>query len=265
LIINTLTDTASPFEQSQQMTMNNQTIQQEDEYIVKIADEGDFHRAETICNEMAESAKARGTGIAKRSPDYLIEKMREGKAIIALTKTGEWVGFCYVETWQHGKFVANSGLIVAPNFRKSGIATRIKQRAFELSRSSYPDAKIIGLTTSLAVMKINSDLGYQPVTLSELPADEAFWKGCSSCVNYDILTRTQRKHCLCTGMLYDPEEEKKKEIEGKKVERWDFLKELPLYERWMQFKQRILLRNNEPNNKKGILARFSRNVKSFLL
>jgi GNAT superfamily N-acetyltransferase len=251
------------------MTMNNQTIQQDevhlpDEYIVKIADEGDFHRAETICDEMAESAKARGTGIAKRSPDYLREKMREGKAIIALTKSGKWVGFCYVETWEHGKFVANSGLIVHPDFRKSGIATQIKQKAFELSRFRYPDAKIIGLTTSLAVMKINSDLGYEPVTLSELPADESFWKGCSSCVNYDILNRTNRKHCLCTGMLFDPVEAKKKEEQGKKDERWDFLKESPLYERWMRFKQRILLRNGERKKKEGIVARFSRNVKAFL-
>jgi hypothetical protein len=237
------------------MTMNNTEIISDDQYIVEIANEKHYSLAETICDEMAESAKARGTGIAKRSPDYLREKMREGKAIIALTKTGKWVGFCYVETWEHGKFVANSGLIVSPDFRKSGIATRIKQKAFELSRSKYPDAKIIGLTTSLAVMKINSDLGYEPTTFSELPADDAFWKGCSSCVNYDILTRTNRKHCLCTGMLFDPVEAKKKEEGEKKDENWDFLKELPLYERWMRFKQRILLRREELKKKRLAAAR----------
>ncbi|MFN4147210.1 MAG: GNAT family N-acetyltransferase [Runella sp.] len=208
------------------------------QYIVETAEKKHYYLAETICKEMEESAKQRGTGIAKRSPDYIREKMVEGKAIIATTLLGEWVGFCYIETWEHGKFVANSGLIVHPDHRKSGIAKAIKAKAFELSRTKYPDAKIIGITTSLAVMKINSDLGYQPVTFSELPADDAFWKGCSSCVNYDVLTRTNRKNCLCTGMMYDPEDEKKSE----KKPLWNFLKESKLYERWMRIKQRVLLR-----------------------
>lgn len=151
---------------------------------------------------------------------------------------GEWVGFCYIETWEHGKFVANSGLIVHPDHRKGGIAKAIKRKAFELSRTKYPEAKIIGITTSLAVTEINSDLGYEPVTFSELPADDAFWKGCSSCVNYDVLTRTNRKNCLCTGMMYDPNASQKEE----KKAPWDFLKESKLYERWMRVKQRILLR-----------------------
>ncbi|MEZ4900285.1 MAG: GNAT family N-acetyltransferase [Spirosomataceae bacterium] len=208
------------------------------EYIVETAEEKHFHLAETICQEMEESAKQRGTGIAKRSPDYIRAKMAEGKAIIATTLLGEWVGFCYIETWEHGKFVANSGLIVHPDFRKSGIAKSIKKKAFELSRTKYPNAKIIGITTSLAVMKINSDLGYEPVTFSELPTEESFWKGCSSCVNYDVLTRTNRKNCLCTGMMYDAAEVAKT---GKKKP-WDFLKESKLYERWMRIKQRVLLR-----------------------
>ena len=89
-------------------------------------------------------------------------------------------------------------------FRGHGLAKAIKAEAFKLSRKKFPDAKIFGLTTGLAVMKINSELGYKPVTFSELTDDEEFWKGCQSCVNYDILQRTQRKHCLCTGMLYDP-------------------------------------------------------------
>lgn len=217
-----------------------------DQFIVQVANENHLRLAESICHEMEESAKARGTGIAKRSPIYVMEKMLEGKAIIATTMSGDWVGFCYIETWEHGKFVANSGLIVHPEYRKSGIATRIKAKAFELSRAKFPDAKIIGITTSLAVMKINSDLGYQPVTLSELPGDDSFWKGCSSCVNYDILTRTGRKHCLCTGMLYDPEEHKQEE----KKENWNFLKESSLYERWMRIKKRILLRIKHDRIKK---------------
>jgi len=219
-------------------------------FMIQTANENHLHYAETICAEMEESAKKRGTGIAKRSPVYIMEKMVEGKAIIATTDTDEWVGFCYIETWEHGKFVANSGLIVHPDFRNSGMAKAIKQKAFELSRKKYPDAKIIGITTSLPVMKINSDLGYEPVTFSELPADDAFWKGCASCVNYDVLTRTGRKHCLCTGMMYNPEEHKKTETQPEK-DTWDFLKESSLYERWMRIKQRILLRREERAKKKN--------------
>jgi hypothetical protein len=87
-----------------------------------------------------------------------------------------------------------------------GLAKAIKHKIFELSRTKYPDAKLFGLTTGLAVMKINSELGYEPVTYSELTQDEDFWKGCKSCVNYDILTMKERKNCMCTAMLFDPAE-----------------------------------------------------------
>src|SRR5258706_10526912 len=160
---------------------------------------------------MEASAAARGTGIAKRSPEYIEEKIDEGKAVIAVTKDGSWVGFCYIENWSHGEYVANSGLVVAPAFRKSGIAKGIKRRIFDLSREKYPEAKIFGLTTGLAVMKINSDLGYEPVTYSELTNDEQFWKGCQSCVNYEILMSKDRMNCMCTAMLYDPVETAKKQ------------------------------------------------------
>lgn len=162
--------------------------------------------AQQICDEMESSAKARGTGIAKRTPDYVANKMNEGKAVVALTQNDEWAGFCYIESWSHGEYVANSGLIVAPQFRNSGLAKQIKQKIFELSRTIYPEAKIFGLTTGLAVMKINSDLGYEPVTYSELTQDEAFWAGCKACVNYDILMGKERKNCLCTAMLFDPKD-----------------------------------------------------------
>lgn len=211
------------------------------EFNVRVASLSDNKYAEEICRCMEESAKQRGTGIAKRSADYLIAKMNEGKAIIASTDANEWVGFCYIETWDHGKFVANSGLIVHPDHRQSGVAKSIKAKAFELSRTKYPDAKIIGITTSLAVMKINSDLGYKPTTFSELPVGDDFWKGCSSCVNYDILTRTNRKHCLCTGMMYDPIVEEKK-----KPQTWDFMKQSKLYEHWNKLKQRMLAKEEEP-------------------
>jgi len=184
-----------------------------DKIIVRVATAADAHFAETITTEMAESAKARGTGIAKRSPDYIRLKMEEGKAVISVTESGKWVGFCYIESWEHEKFVANSGLIVTPEFRKSGVATEIKKKVFELSRQKYPDAKIFGLTTGLAVMKINSDLGYEPVTYSQLTTDEQFWKGCQSCVNYEILKSKDRQNCMCTAMLFDPAEDAKKKAE----------------------------------------------------
>jgi hypothetical protein len=180
----------------------------ENDFSIVVASEAHTGYAEQICDEMAESAKARGTGIAKRSPEYVGDKMREGKAVIALHKDGTWAGFCYIETWD-GEFVANSGLIVNPIYRKSGLAKAIKKRIFDLSREKYPEAKIFGLTTGLAVMKINSELGYEPVTYSELTKDENFWSGCRSCVNFDILTLKERKNCLCTAMLYDPVEKQK--------------------------------------------------------
>ena len=180
-----------------------------DEITVQIADERYLKYVDTILTTIADAAKVRGTGIARRSPEYIEQKMKEGKPIIALAGE-EFAGFCYIETWGNKKFVANSGLIVVDKYRGHGLAKRIKRKAFELSRQRYPDAKIFGLTTGLAVMKINSELGYKPVTFSELTDDEAFWKGCQSCVNYDILQRTERKHCLCTGMLFDPKADENK-------------------------------------------------------
>lgn len=210
------------------------------EITVQVAGPEHTHLAETICKEMEESAKARGTGIAKRNPDYIRNKMNEGKAVIALTADGQFAGFCYIETWGHGKYVSNSGLIVVPTIRKSGLATRIKEKAFELTRTKYPDAKLFGLTTSAAVMKINSDLGYRPVTFSELTDDESFWKGCSSCVNYEILMSKERKMCFCTGMLYDPEE--KKEEKEKERLKLEFQKKSKLWERFQNLKIMKLLK-----------------------
>ncbi len=171
---------------------------------IMVADESHSVYAEEIVETIFVAAQQRGTGIARRTPEYVIQKMTEGKAIIALTQDGAFAGFCYIETWEHGNYVANSGLIVKPEFRKHNLARRIKRAAFELSRRKYPDAKIFGITTSAAVMKINSELGYRPVHFSELTQDESFWKGCQSCPNYDILQRTKQAMCLCTGMLYDP-------------------------------------------------------------
>ena len=205
--------------------------------IVRVANPDDTHYAVTITDEMESSAKARGTGIAKRSPEYIEQKMKEGKSVIAVTESGTWVGFCYIETWSHGEYVANSGLIVSPEFRKSGVAKRIKEKIFELSRKLYPTAKIFGLTTGLAVMKINSDLGYEPVTYSELTQDEAFWAGCKSCVNYDILMSKDRKNCFCTAMLYDPKDHYKPEETAA-----DFKQHSKGYERLLRLKKSRFLK-----------------------
>lgn len=209
----------------------------EQQIIVRVANSSDKHFAKIITDEMESSAKARGTGIAKRSPEYVAKKMEEGKAVIAVDANGNWVGFCYIEVWEHERFVANSGLIVAPAYRKSGVAKQIKQTIFNLSRKKYPQAKIFGLTTGLAVMKINSDLGYEPVTYSELTNDEEFWAGCKSCVNYDILMSKERKNCMCTAMLYDPADH----FEPNETSA-DFKQNSKLYERFMKIKQSKLLK-----------------------
>lgn len=175
-----------------------------DDFVVVVATAEHASYAQTICDEMAESAKARGTGIAKRTADYVASKMREGKAVIAFHKDGTWAGFSYIESWGHGNYVANSGLIINPVFRKMGLAKAIKTTTFFLSLKKFDGAKLFGLTTGLAVMKINNEIGYRPVTYSELTDDQQFWHGCESCVNYQILVSKERKNCLCTAMLFDP-------------------------------------------------------------
>jgi len=174
---------------------------------IEVAGEKHVKYVEEINDAIDVASKQRGTGIARRSNEYLEMKIKEGKAIIALCDN-KFAGFCYIETWGNKGFVANSGLIVVPEYRGYGLAKAIKNKAFGLSRKKYPNAKIFGLTTGLAVMKINHELGYRPATFSELTDDEMFWSGCKGCVNYDILTRMERTKCLCTGMLYDPAWEK---------------------------------------------------------
>jgi len=181
---------------------------------VEVASEKHIKYVSEILKTIEDATKVRGTGIAKRKPEYIEQKINEGKAIIAMDGD-KFVGFCYIECWDHGKFVANSGLIVKDDYRGQGIAKRIKRKAFELSREKFPDAKIFGLTTGAAVMKINTELGYVPVTFSDLTTDPTFWKGCESCINYDILCRNDCTRCLCTGMLYDPA--KHPEAKRKKV------------------------------------------------
>ena len=131
--------------------------------------------AKQISELIASSAQVRGTGIARRTPEYIVSKIENKNAIIALD--GDvFAGFCYIETWSHDKYVANSGLIVDPKFRGHGLAKKIKAKIFNHARDKFPSAKVFGITTSLPVMKINSELGYKPVTFSELTQDDTFWK-----------------------------------------------------------------------------------------
>lgn len=197
------------------------------EYSIVVANNDYLPYAETITKMIEDAAKVRGTGIAKRDPNYVKQKMEQGKAVIALYGE-EVVGFCYLENWEGQKYVANSGLIVHPDHRHSGLAKSIKQKIFQLSREKFPNSKLFGITTSLAVMKINSELGYKPVTFSELTQDDIFWKGCESCPNYDILQRTNRKMCLCTAMVCDFSKLPKVEEKHNKKQAWqsflDFVK-----------------------------------------
>lgn len=181
-----------------------------DQVSVVFATDQHLKYSEHIVNLIYESALQRGTGIARRSPQYIEDKIKSGKAVVAMYGD-RLIGFSYIESWGHGDYVATSGLIVDPEFRKLGLAARIKNKTFELARRRFPYAKIFSITTSLPVMKLNSRLGYKPVTFSELPQEDEFWNGCQGCVNYDILMRNNRRMCLCYGMLYDPKAELKKQ------------------------------------------------------
>ena len=176
-----------------------------EEIKVLVADATHEKYVDTILETIESAAKVRGTGIAKRTHEYLFTKMNEAKAVIALCGD-KFVGFSYIETWGNKQYVTTSGLIVHPDFRGLGVARRIKDLTFTLARKRWPHAKIFSLTSGAAVMAMNTRLGYQPVTFAELTDDEAFWRGCEGCVNVDVLKRTGRKYCICTGMLYDPEE-----------------------------------------------------------
>ena len=182
---------------------------------------------DTILDTIAEAAKVRGTGIAKRTHEYLAKKMAEAKAVIALRKSdGRFAGFSYIETWENQQYVTTSGLIVHPDFRGLGLAKRIKDMTFTLARTRWPHAKIFSLTSGAAVMTMNTQLGYQPVTFADLTDDEAFWKGCEGCVNVDVLHRTGRKYCICTAMLYDPTEHLPAKITDEVMARIRHLEEL---------------------------------------
>ena len=172
---------------------------------VEVASEKHLAYIGEILQTIEAAAKVRGTGIAQRKPEYIAQKINEAKAVIAMYD-GRFAGFSYIETWEHKSYVTTSGLILHPDFRGLGLAKKIKDLTFTLARTRWPNAKIFSLTSGAAVMVMNTQLGYKPVTFAELTSDEAFWKGCEGCVNVDVLKRTNRKFCICTAMLFDPEE-----------------------------------------------------------
>jgi hypothetical protein len=185
------------------MNKETEVMTSETEIDVMVADASHETYVETILDTIEAAAQVRGTGIAKRSHEYISLKMKEGKAIIALAGE-EFAGFTYIESWGNKRYVATSGLIVADKFRGIGLARSIKEASFALARLRWPRAKLFSLTSGAAVMKMNTELGYVPVTFADLTDDEAFWRGCEGCVNHDVLARTGRKYCICTAMLYDP-------------------------------------------------------------
>ena len=189
-----------------------------EEIKVMVADASHEKYVDTILTTIADAAKVRGTGIAKRTHEYLATKRREAKAVIAL-QGDKFAGFSYIETWGNKQYVTNSGLIVHPDFRGLGLAKRIKDMTFTLARKRWPHAKIFSLTSGSAVMKMNTRLGYHPVTFNALTDDEAFWRGCEGCINVDVLHRTDRRYCICTAMLFDPEDHLPAKIPAEVMER----------------------------------------------
>lgn len=173
---------------------------------VIVADERHLSYAETISHELYLSSLGDKIGIAQRTPEYIRDKILSGKAVIALTDEGELAGFSYIESWGEKSFVANSGLIVPEKFRALGLARRIKEQTFILSRKLFPKAKIFSMTTSAAVMKMNYEFGFRPVTYDALTDDVEFWKGCEGCRNFPVLQEQKYRVCICTGLLYDPDE-----------------------------------------------------------
>src|SRR5574344_1518443 len=191
---------------------------------VMVADASHEIYVDIILDTIREAAKVRGTGIAQRTHEYVATKMKEGKGVIALCGN-DFTGFSYIESWGNKQYVTTSGLIVSPKYRHLGIAKRIKDATFTLARLRWPKAKIFSLTSGAAVMKMNTELGYKPVTFADLTDDEAFWRGCEGCINVDVLHRTCRKYCICTAMMYDPEEHLPVKLPADVLERISKMKE----------------------------------------
>lgn len=71
------------------------------------ADESHHRYAQEICDTIQDAAQKRGTGIARRTPEYICTRMTNGNAVIAL-EGDRFAGFCYIERWGDKDFVAHS-------------------------------------------------------------------------------------------------------------------------------------------------------------
>jgi GNAT superfamily N-acetyltransferase len=182
-----------------------EALEHQQKCIVRIATSGDRAYAATIANEMAYSSARRGTGIARRPPEYVMQKMDEGLAVIAVNAdNGAWAGFCCIEVWQHKKYVANSGLIVSPGYRGTGISKQIKIALFDHCRSKFPGARLFSLSASPAVIHMNKAMGYKVVSFAEVMSDELFLTGCESWVNYKELMSREQTRLPYVSMIFDP-------------------------------------------------------------
>jgi len=170
-------------------------------YFVRRAQEQDIVHAAIIAFYIEQAGEDIATGICKREISFIITKIQSGDAIMAFTSDGAWAGFCYLQQWNDG-YVSSCGLVVHPLHRRNNIARYIKQEVMELAKEKYPGADYFSLTTAKAVMKLNTDLGYETVTYSEVSRDEAFWSACKTCVNHNILLRNNQQKCLCTAMRF---------------------------------------------------------------
>ena len=73
--------------------MNNDQIK------VMFAEEEHCKYAGQIVDLIYESALQRGTGIARRSPEYIAQKIKGGKAVVALCDD-RLIGFSNIESWE---------------------------------------------------------------------------------------------------------------------------------------------------------------------
>jgi argininosuccinate synthase len=168
---------------------------------VRVTNYKDIIYAFTISKNIEESAILREIGIAKRDTKYIASKILEGNAVFAIFN-GIIIGFSYIETFQE-EFIAHSGMIVFPTFRKKGISKCIKSSIFKLSSYKFPIANIFSITTSPPIIKINFDLNFKIVSFLEITNSYRFWDGCNSCNNYDFITNNN-KMCLCNAFLFEP-------------------------------------------------------------
>jgi GNAT superfamily N-acetyltransferase len=145
---------------------------------------------------------SRDHDIARRATPFLRDKILSGKAVLALHED-RLVGFGYFSDWEGGRFVSHSGLVVDDAFRGRGLGRRMKTRLMQAGARRFPEATVMSLTTSPAVLAMNRSLGFRKVPVERLTTDPAFWEGCKACRNYAEMQRLGRR-CCCDAMILSP-------------------------------------------------------------